>query len=62
MSVSALITIKSHSVRNLASLDKSVSFTAECVEEEEFKIKFAQYLANIPSGSTIKASFELVED
>lgn len=60
--VTAQIQINSHSVRNLESLDKKISFTAEAVDEEDFKLKFAQWLTAIPAGTIIRATFEIVED
>jgi hypothetical protein len=60
--VEALIQINSHSVRNLASLDKRVSFTAEVVDEDDFKIRFAQYLSMLPSDQVLRVRFEQVEN
>ena len=60
--VECLLKINSHSVRNLASLDKKVSFTCEVVDEDELRMKFAEYLLRLPADQCLKASFELVEN
>jgi len=58
--VTVQIVINSHSIRNLASLDKKVSFTAECVEEEDLRMKFAQYLLTVPADQVLEVSFKAV--
>lgn len=59
--VDVIIKINGHSVRNLASLDKKVSFSCDVCEEDDIKLRFAQYLLALPADCTIKATFE-VED
>lgn len=62
MQATVIISINSHSVRNLASLDKKVSFTAEVAEEDEIKLKFAQFLLALPADVCLRATFEVVEN
>ena len=60
--VSAQGTINSHSIRNLTSLDKKLSLTLEVVEDEAFKLKFAQWLLMLPVDAVLRCSFEVVQD
>lgn len=60
-SVSALITVNSHTVRSLESMDKKVAFTAEVVDTDELKVALAQWLTMLPAKQLLKVSFELVD-
>lgn len=60
--VTVIIKINSHTVRSLASLDKKLSFSCDCVEEDDIKEKFAEFLTKLPADSCIKATFELSEE
>lgn len=60
--VTVLAQINSHSVRSMASLDKKVSFSAEVVEEDDLKLRFAQWLLYMPCETVFKITIEPVED
>jgi hypothetical protein len=58
----AQIQINSHSVRNLSSMDKKLSITVEIVDEEDLKLKIAQYLLFMPVDQVFKMTLEPVEN
>lgn len=56
------IQINSHTMRNLESLDKKTTFTAEVVDVDAIKIAFADYLNRLPAFTILKVTFEIVEN
>jgi len=46
--------INSHSVRNLVSLDKKLTFTTECVEGEAILKALANFLLSIPADQLLR--------
>ena len=58
----AQIQINSHSVRNLSSMDKKLSMTVEIVDEEDLKLKIAQYLLFMPVDQVFKMTLVPVDN
>ncbi len=54
-------TISGLSVRNLASLDKGIKFSAEVVEEDDLKMKVAQYLLFQPTDQVFNVTLSPLE-
>lgn len=60
--VTLTIKINSHTVRSLASLDKKLSFSCDCVDDDPIKEKFAEFLTKLPADSTLTATFVVDQD
>ena len=54
-------TISGLSIRNLASLDKGIKFSAEVVEEDDIKMKVAQYLLFQPTDQTFEVTLSPIQ-
>ena len=54
-------TISGLSVRNLASLDKGIKFSAEVVEEDDIKMKVAQYLLYQPTDQVFNVTLTPID-